>query len=342
MTPAGIDAGGVTSWFTRHVEDVEPPLQFVPFPGGRSNLTFQVTDAGGRRWALRRPPLSQVLQSAHDVVREYRIMAALAPTEVPVPAVVGLCEDARVTGAPFVVMDVVDGTVLRDGDAVRAALPEAARPAATEQLVDGLVALHAVDPERVGLGQLGRRDNYLQRQLSRWARQLDRLGGHPALERLHRMLVASLPAVSEGGAIVHGDYRLANTVTGPDGTLRAVLDWELCTLGDPLADVGWLLVYWRPPEGIALPALSMPTTASGFPGPDAVAHRYAERSGRSVDSIGYHVAFAYWRLAVILFGVRHRIREGAYGEPTPEAVAFDDTIAGLSTAAAAAVERHRQ
>jgi aminoglycoside phosphotransferase (APT) family kinase protein len=306
--PAGIDADAVTGWFERHVEGARPPLRFERIAGGRSNLTFQVTDSAGTKWALRRPPLHSVLASAHDVGRERRIMDALGPTDVPVPHVAGYCDDADLNGAPFFVMDFVEGPVLRDTAEAEELSLEARRHAADE-LIDGLVAIHAVDPDAVGLGRLGRKEGYIERQLRRWhgqweqskTRELD------VVDEVHARLSRNIP--DQGPAtIVHGDDRLDNTIVSEQGDLRAVLDWELSTLGDPLADVGQLVVYWSRPYGRG------PTNAEGFPEIGELTELYAERSGRDLTQLGYYVAFASWRIAIILEGVYARTRAGAYGE----------------------------
>ncbi|HET6815278.1 MAG TPA: phosphotransferase family protein, partial [Actinomycetota bacterium] len=210
----GIDLEGVTAWFRANLGEVRPPLAVHQIAGGRSNLTYRVDDAAGASWVLRRPPLHGVLPSAHDMAREHRVIAALAGTPVPVPATFGLCQDPSVTGAPFYVMAYVDGVVPRDQATVAASLDEPARARAADSLVDALVALHAVDPERVGLGQLGRHSGYLERQLARWQRQLSqsRTRPLPALDEVHRRLAANLPAQVGPARIVHGDFRLDNVV----------------------------------------------------------------------------------------------------------------------------------
>jgi aminoglycoside phosphotransferase (APT) family kinase protein len=311
----GIDQAGVTAWFRAHVPGVRPPLRFEPIAGGRSNLTFRVADAAGAGWVLRRPPLHGVLPSAHDMEREHRVIAALAGTPVPVPATFGLCQDPAVIGAPFYVMAYVEGVVPRDEASVAAALDEPARAAAAWSLVDALVALHEVDPDRVGLGRLGRREGYLERQLARWQRQLEqsRTRPLPALDEVHRRLAAAVPAQVGPARIVHGDFRLDNVVLSPAGRVLAVLDWELCTLGDPLADLGLLLVYWAEPGDRTLPLGTAPTVMAGFPDRAAVTAAYAARSGRDLSRLDYYVAFANWKLAVILEGVFARHATGAYG-----------------------------
>jgi aminoglycoside phosphotransferase (APT) family kinase protein len=324
MVP-GIDLGGVTAWFEANIAGVRPPLEVRQIAGGRSNLTYRVTDAGGNDWVLRRPPLHGVLPSAHDMGREHRVISALAGTPVPVPATFGLCQDPAVTGAPFYVMAHVDGVVPRDEATVAAGLDEPARASATGSLVDALVALHAVDPDQVGLGQLGRRHGYLERQLARWQHQLEqsRTRPLPALDEVHRRLAANLPAQVGPARIVHGDFRLDNVVLSPAGQVLAVLDWELCTLGDPLADVGLLLVYWAEPGDRTLPLGAAPTRMPGFGDRAAVTEAYAGRSGRDLSDLDVYLAFASWKLAVILEGVVARHATGAYGEG-------DDTWQGLA------------
>ena len=314
MTP-GIDPAGVTAWLQANLGGVRPPLSFAPLPGGRSNLTFRVTDAAGATWVLRRPPLHGVLPSAHDMGREHRVISALATTPVPVPEAFGLCQDPAVTGAPFYLMGYVEGIVPRDEASV-ARLAEPARAAAADSLVDALVALHEVDPDRVGLGRLGRREGYLERQLARWRRQLEQAATRPlpALDEVHRRLSATVPAQVGPARIVHGDFRIDNAVLSPAGQVLAVLDWELCTLGDPLADVGLLQVYWAEPGDQTLPLGTAPTVMPGFPGRAALAEAYATRSGRDLSRLDYYLAFAYWKLAVVLEGVVARHASGAYGE----------------------------
>jgi aminoglycoside phosphotransferase (APT) family kinase protein len=311
----GIDARRVTSWFAEHVPDAAPPLGFVPVVGGHSNLTFIVTDAAGRRWVLRRPPLGHVLATAHDMTREHRILAALQDTDVPVPPLAGLCTDESVNGAPFYVMGFVDGYVCRHPEEVEAALDEPARWRAGASLIDVLARIHTVDPDTVGLGELGRRQGYVERQLRRWHGQWEQSKTRelPLVDDVHDRLAALVP--EQGPAtIVHGDYRLDNCLVDEGGGVRAVLDWELCTLGDPLADVGTLLVYWTEPEDPRPALLDPPTIVPGFPTREDLAGWYAEHTGRDLSGIGFYVAFAYWKLACILEGVYARYRAGVMGE----------------------------
>jgi len=311
--PEGIDGARVSAWLKANIAEVSPPFTFELIAGGHSNLTFKVTGVGGSVHVLRRPPLGQVLATAHDMGREHMIISALAPTPVPVAPAFGYCADPDVTGAPFYVMGYVSGLVLHD-TAAAAALSEPGRRVAGEHLVDVLADLHAVDPARVGLGELGRTEGYIARQLRRWSTQWEKSKTRelPAVERVHARLAASIPA--QGPAtIVHGDYRPGNCITGDDGRIRAVLDWELCTLGDPLADVGYLALYWGESGGLSGAAADSPTTMPGFPSRDEVLARYAARSGRDLGEIAYYVAFSAWKLACIVEGVYSRYLHGAMG-----------------------------
>ena len=309
--PEGIEPEAVREWLSARVDDVAGPLRFATIHGGRSNLTFRVRDETGVRWVLRRPPLHGVLESAHDMGREHRIIAALGSSDVPVPPVVGMEPSGEVIGAPFYVMDFVDGPIARD-QASAEALTLPARAAAADSLVDNLVRLHDVDPDEVGLGELGRRDGYLERQLRRWQGQYDkgRAREVPLITEVHDRLAADIPE-APGTSIVHGDYRLDNVILSPEGEVRAILDWELCTLGDPLADVGLLSVYW---EDVKIPLIDPPHVVDGFPAKDHLMARYGEVSGGDLSELGYYVAFGFWKLAVILEGVYSRFLAGGYGE----------------------------
>jgi aminoglycoside phosphotransferase (APT) family kinase protein len=338
--PEGIDVAGVTAWFEAHAPGVRPPLTFDLVAGGRSNLTYRVTDTAGGAWVLRRPPLGQVLATAHDMSREHRVIAALAPTDVPVPPVVGLCTDAAVNGAPFYVMGFVDGVVARNREAAEPLSPEQRRTAG-EDLADVLASIHAVDPPAVGLGDLGRTDGYVERQLRRWYRQWNdsKTRELAAVDAVHDALAARVP--EQGPAtIVHGDYRLDNCLLGPDGRIAAVLDWELCTLGDPLADVGLLLVYWTDPGDTRSALPDAATLLPGFPSRAELIARYAAASGRDVSDVDFYVALGYWKLACILEGVYARYAGGAMGRAEGFEL-FATQVELLAEAAQAAVDRLR-
>jgi aminoglycoside phosphotransferase (APT) family kinase protein len=338
--PAGIDGPSITAWLSERTAVIEP-LRFSLISGGRSNLTFDVTDAADGHWVLRRPPIGHVLATAHDMGREHRIISALRDTPVPVPPTIGLCLDTEVNGAPFFVMDHVDGLVLRDRKTAEQ-LGESAREAAGMHLIDVLAAIHAVDPDEVGLGDLGRREHYVERQLKRWHGQWERSAyTHvTGIDDVHGRLAAGVPEQHDS-TIVHGDYRLDNCIVTPDGEIAAVLDWELCTLGDPLADIGLLLVYWSEltDRFSALP--DAPTTIGGFPDRSQITARYAQASGRQIDDVDYYVALGYWKLACILAGVATRYADGQMGDADAAGLAelFGAQIVNLVDAAAQAAER---
>jgi aminoglycoside phosphotransferase (APT) family kinase protein len=338
--PEGIDRGGVEAWFAEHVPGVQLPLSFERISGGHSNLTYGVRDAGSGHWALRRPPLGKRLGSAHDMGREHRVVSALASTAVPVAPIAGFCEDEGVNGAPFYVMEFVEGPILR-GLAEADAFPdEADRQAIGERVVDTLVEIHAVDPDAAGLGELGRKEDYVARQLHRWQGQWEKSKTRelPAIDAVHERLAARIP--EQGPAtIVHGDYRLDNMILTPGGEVAAVVDWELCTLGDPLADVGLLMVYW-PEAGEETIALGQPATlAPGFPKREALKARYAERSGRDLSQLDFFIALGYWKLAIILEGVYARYAAGGYGKVDPGIEAFARLVERLAEAAEQAERR---
>jgi aminoglycoside phosphotransferase (APT) family kinase protein len=309
----GIDEDNVGAWLLEHVDGAVAPLSYERIGAGRSNLTFAVTAADGRRFVLRRPPLGRVLATAHDMTREHRVISALGPTAVPVPTALGLCTDVAVNGAPFYVMELVDGIVV-DSPAAAAPLPMPVRARMTEQLVDVLAELHHVDPDAVGLGDLGRREGYVERQIRRWSKQWEgsKTRDLPAVDEVADALLVRVPA-QQGVTVIHGDYRFGNCITDPaTGNIEAVLDWELCTLGDPLADLGYLGVHWTDgPDGGG--RHNDPTAAGGFGTFADVLGRYAKTSTRDLAEIDYYVAFQYWRLAIILEGVYARYRQGAMG-----------------------------
>ncbi len=341
--PDGIDRAGVEDWFEQHVAGVELPLSFERISGGHSNLTYGVSDRAGRRWALRRPPLGKRLGSAHDMGREHKVVSALGPTAVPVAPVVGLCEDESVNGAPFYVMEFVEGPILRGLAEAEAFPDEVDRRAIGERVADTLVDIHAVDPDAVGLGELGRKEDYVARQLRRWQGQWEKSKTRelPAIDAVHERLAARIP--EQGPAtIVHGDYRLDNMILTPGGEVAAVVDWELCTLGDPLADVGLLMVYWpdRGEDGEEPIALGQPANlASGFPTRAELRDRYAERSGRDLSQLDFFVALGYWKLAIILEGVYARYAAGQYGKVDPGIEHFARLVERLAGAAEVAERR---
>ncbi len=309
--PEGVHADRVTDWFRENVPEATPPLDFELIAGGHSNLTYRVTDSSGATFVLRRPPLGGILESAHDVAREHRIISALQATDVPVPAVFGVCTDAAVNDSAFFVMGFVDGRIMHARTDAEG-LPEQERRPVGFAVIDVLARLHAVDPEAVGLGELGRREGYIARQLRRWSRQWvsSKTREIPEMEETHRELEKRMPE-QVGACIAHGDYRLGNLIVR-DRRVAAVLDWELCTLGDGLADVGWILNSWTSADE-TLDGSSNPTAVGGFPSREELIERYERSSGRDLARINYYRAFSYWRHAAIVEGVYRRYVEGSMG-----------------------------
>ena len=336
----GIDTVRVSAWLEDNIDGVQPPFDFALIAGGRSNLTYAVRDADGHRLVLRRPPLSQVLATAHDMAREHRIISAVGRTRVPVPQALGLCTDAEVNGAPFYVMSFVDGVVLDSPDRATA-LPVALRPQVSQHLIDVLADLHAVDVDDVGLGDLARREGYVERQVKRWSTQWEQSKPREllAIDEVARQLREHLP-IQQGVAIAHGDFRFGNCLTDVEqGRINAVLDWELCTLGDPLADLGYLGVYWYDGDPASVRA-NDPTSAGGFLTYSDLVERYAARTGRDVSGIGYYIAFGCWRLAVISEGVYSRYVHGAMVDDGEiDLPAFKESTESLAERARGAIKQ---
>ncbi|MEU8488365.1 phosphotransferase family protein [Streptomyces sp. NPDC048641] len=311
--PPGLDLDQLRGHLDRERPGlVAGPLSGRIVEGGRSNLTYLVGD-GSSTWVVRRPPLGHVLATAHDMKREHRVISALHPTSVPVPEALLLCEDDSVLGAPFYVMEYVTGTPYRTADELAPLGPERTR-AAVLALVDTLVDLHAVDPAEVGLADFGRPEGFLDRQLRRWGKQLDASRNRElaGVDELHAALGRSLPT-SPAPTIVHGDYRLDNVLINEDADgvdrIKAILDWEMSTLGDPLTDLGLLVMY---SAKLDLPdsPISTTATAAGHPTPAEIVERYAARSGRDVSAVSWYTAFAWFKLAVILEGIHYRYTLG--------------------------------
>ena len=309
----GINELNVTSWMKERIVGLKPPLNFEKIAGGHSNLTFKVSDQDGNAFVLRRPPLGHVLESAHDMGREYKIISSLKGSVVPVAPTIDLCLDADVNGAPFYVMEYVAGPVPHDSSVVRDKIPAMRdRLQLSKDVIRVLGELHLLNPDDVGLGDLGRKEAYLERQLKRWSKQWEATETHevPAMNESTKRLRESMPE-QVGASIVHGDYRLGNMIVN-GGVVSAILDWELCTLGDPLADLGYLLNNWSAPgEG---EEDVKPTSAGGFADRDDLLEQYGGLTGKDLSQINYYRAFSHWRSAAIGQGVYKRYLVGAMGE----------------------------
>ena len=341
---SGVDAARVIPWLEANVAGFTGPAEFTLIAGGHSNLTYTVTDANGVKYVLRRPPLGHVLQSAHDMGREHKIIAALGSSAVPVPPALAYCEDPSINDAPFYVMGFVEGNIVRTAEVAKEKLTAEQRRIAGESLVDVMAAMHAVDVDAVGLGDLGRKEGYIERQLKRWYKQVK--GSQeltkrelPDVDDVHEWLVKHMPEQGPAG-IVHGDYRLDNCMVGFDGHIAAVLDWELCTLGDTMADVGLLMVYWNDPTDDPSLLNASATAVDGFPRKAELLDRYAKASGRDISQVDYYTAFGYWKLACIVEGVYARYQAGVMGTTDPAAFeGFRTNVERLAAAAKASVER---
>jgi aminoglycoside phosphotransferase (APT) family kinase protein len=309
MSGQPIDEAALGTWLEANVEGFSGPFKLTKFPSGQSNPTYKIGAVSGD-YVLRRKPFGQLLPSAHAVDREFRLLSALSPLDFPVPRPLALCDDPEVIGAIFYVMELAKGRPYADG-----ALPDFDPPTRRrmyEQLVDTLADLHNIDPVAAELADFGRPGNYFERQVARWTRQYrdSQTDYIPEMERLIAFLPETLPGQSRT-SIVHGDYRIDNVVFDGDGTLTAVLDWELATLGDPLADFSYLAMQWMMPAdgGAGLAGLDIPQL--GFPSLDIVVQRYSERSGVPVTStLDWYFAYNLFRLAGIVQGIKKRVIDG--------------------------------
>lgn len=320
----GIDLARVTPWLVEHVPDLEPPLELTRVGEGQSNLTYRVRDDSGRTIVLRRPPTGDILPSAHDMAREYRVLRGLASENMPVPRPLALCEDPEVTGAVFYVMEHVDGLVLTMLETAERMTP-AARAETGRSLVRTLVRLQSTDLEASGLAEMRRPGSYGSRQLRRWRRQWEasRTRDLPLVDALADRLEANVPEETNV-TVVHGDFHLLNVIVGPNGEVRAVVDWELCTVGDPLADLGLTIAYWSElgkPAGEERHLFREPITdLPGFPDSAQLIDLYERASGRDVSQLGFWLAFAYWKIAIITEGVYRRWLDNPSSGSNPEHV----------------------
>ena len=334
-TIPGIDEARITAWLRTQALVDGGTCRYEQVAGGRSNITVRIHRSTGASLILRRPPTTGILPSAHDMAREHTIISGLAHTDVPVPQPLGVCDDLDVTGAAFYVMEDVHGRVVRTrADAERLDADE--RTSAAESLVDTLATLHGLDVTQGPLAALGRADGYLERQLRRLRSQLaqSRTRELPLADEVADRLGGALPKMQRL-ALVHGDYRLDNVILGEDSKVRAVIDWELCTRGDPLADLGLLHVYWLETGDEAIPTLSSPTDLPGFASRATLVDRYAARTGLDVSDLPLYVGFGFWKLAVILEGVYSRFLAGAYTDEMGGYQQLGDEVPRLLERAAA-------
>ncbi len=312
--PEGYRVDAVEAWISANIEGLTPPFRWTRLEGGHSNLTYRLDDATGRQAVIRRPPRGKLLPKAHDMSREWALISALGPTPVPVPRALGFCESPDVTGAWFYVMGLVEGQPLYGADDTERIVPRDRRRRMANSFIDVLADLHAVDPDAVGLGGLGKKENYVGRQLNTWYRSWTSsieaaAYDDPRAHDIRQFLLANIP--EQGPArVVHGDYGPHNCLIGPDCTVAAVLDWEISTLGDPLADLAYALNPWPDPDDDEPPPPDAATAPAGFPSRSELAARYAERTGRDLSQLGYYEGFNRWKTACIVHGVYARYCEG--------------------------------
>ncbi|WP_280456566.1 phosphotransferase family protein [Nocardia carnea] len=329
MNLPGMDVAALERFLREQGIEVRGELRVELISGGRSNLTFTAADDISR-WVVRRPPVAGLTPSAHDMAREYTVTDALQNSAVPVARTVAFDAEGTTLGAPMTVVEFVDGSVIRDQDDL-AALSDEQVGAGVTELVRVLAELHAVDPAAVGLERFGRPAGFLTRQVNLWASQWERVKTRELADvaALHTALVDAVPAES-AASIVHGDYRIDNTIldSANPGQVRAVVDWELSTLGDPLTDAALMCVYRTPVFDLVLGSRAA-WTSDRMPTPDALAQAYAVASGRDLGHWGFYLALANFKLGVIGEGITHRARHGSdagsaagrAAEATPEFMA---------------------
>ncbi len=314
VSPEGYKVDAVEAWVTENVPALSPPFQWTRLLGGHSNLTYRIEDTEGRLAVIRRPPQGELLPKAHDMSREFSLISALADTDVPVPKPYGFCESPDVTGAWFYIMGFIDGHPLYNADDTLRLVPEDKRVAMAHSFIDALAALHALDPDEIGLGDLGKKEGYIGRQLKTWYRSWTSSAepaqyDDPRAHELQQFFLDHMP--DQGMArVVHGDYGTHNTLIGPEGTVVAVVDWEISTLGDPLADLAYALNQWHQSDD---PLPVSPTSAiapPGFPERSELATRYGQLTGRDLSHLDYYVGFNRWKSAAIRHGVYARYMEG--------------------------------
>jgi aminoglycoside phosphotransferase (APT) family kinase protein len=310
----GYDIPAVENWIKNHIEGLTPPFKWTKLLGGHSNLTYRLDDVNGKLAVVRRPPQGELLPKAHDMSREWALISGLGPTVVPVPKALAFCKSPDVTGAWFYVMGFVHGRALFMASDTLEWAPEKKRITLAHSLIDVLADLHSLDPDDIGLGGLGKKENYVGRQLKTWYRswttsiesaQYD----DPRAHDLQRFFLDHMP--SQGMArVVHGDYGLHNCLISKESTIAAVIDWEISTLGDPLADLAYTLNQWPQPDDEIPINDAAATAVPEFPPRSELAQRYADRTERNLDKLDYYVGFNRWKTAAILHGVYARYMAG--------------------------------
>ena len=308
--PIGFYVDRVVPWLRERCEWVTPPLTWTKLTGGHSNFTYRVEDVNGEQFVMRRPPLGELLPSAHDMAREFKVMTALWPTPVPVPEPLAMCDDKTVTGAMFYAMRSIVGRSLYNADEVEELVPEGLRREHGFHFIDVLADLHAIEPDAIGLGDLGRPDAYVGRQLKRWKASWDasKTCERADIDRLHAYLLDRMP--EQGPArVVHGDFGLHNCISNNEGRIAAVVDWEISTLGDSLADLAYAMNGWGKRDEASQRGMK-PSLAPGYPTDIELLDRYAERTGVDLRDIDFYISFNHWKTACIIDGVLARYYHG--------------------------------
>ncbi|MBA58597.1 MAG: phosphotransferase family protein [Gammaproteobacteria bacterium] len=313
-SPEGYDVEKVEEWIRTNISELSPPLTWIRLEGGHSNLTYRIEDSYGKAAVITRPPQGELLPKAHDMSREWSLISALGPTPVPVPIAMGFCESPEITGAWFYVMGLVDGRPLYNNEETLDWVPESKRKTLAYSFVDVLADLHAVDPGKVGLSDLGKADSYVGRQLKTWYRSWTSSieSAHyddPRAHELQEFFIKNLPE-QKGLRIVHGDYGLHNCLTGPDSKIAAVVDWEISTLGDPLADLAYALNFFPDPSDAIPISPEAATAVPGFPARSELAKRYGKRAKADLSNLDYYTGFNRWKSACIVHGVYARYMAG--------------------------------
>lgn len=338
----GYDRPAVEEWIERNVDGLVGPFRWERLEGGHSNLTFLIADSAGRRAVIRRPPLGELLPKAHDMKREFTIISGLGPAGIPVAEAFGLCEDTAITGAVFYVMSEVGGKAMYTAEDVDEWLTVEARAKVGPSFMATLAALHRLDPADIGLAELARHDGYVGRQLRTWygSWQASMEGADyddPRIHRLHERLNAHIP--DQGPArVVHGDYGMHNCMINRDGSVAAVLDWEIATLGDPLADFAYAINGWSDPDDEIRVSHEAATLAPGFSRRQELIDHYADSTGRNMADLDYYRAFNYFKTACILHGVYARYRLGKKSADGVDLEAMKERMIGAIDLAQAQVD----
>lgn len=339
----GYEIPAVEAWIDANVDGLTPPFEWTRLEGGHSNLTYLLQDPHGDKAVIRRPPLGELLPKAHDMQREWSLISSLAPTGFPVPAALGFCEDKTVTGASFYLMGFAEGRPLTTRDETEDWVAKERRETLAHSYVDTLADLHALDPYDIGLGDLGKKEDYIGRTVKAWYRSWQASiepadFDDPRAHELQQYLLTNRP--EQGKArVVHGDFGFHNCLIGADATVAAVVDWELSTLGDPLADLGYSLKNWPESNVDTEENPEESTSAPGFPFRDALAERYAESTGRNIEMLDFYIGFNHWKMAAILHGVYARYRAGQKNTEGVDLAALLSRVESSLADTVAAIER---